>query len=310
MAHRPRILIVDDNPNIRDAVEVTLRLDGYDFLTAENGRVALATAFSTAPDLIVLDLVMPELDGIACCHALKHNLSTRSIPVVMLTGEADPEKLVLALEAGADDYVTKPFNPRELRARVASLLRRTQRYVDTDPVTKLPGNRQLRAELDHRLRRDEFFAVGYVDLDDFKAYVDHYGFENASRVIQKTAQLLYSQLVEHGRPDDFIGHLGGDDFAFCTSPDLVDAVGLGIVAAFDAACGEFYDEATRELGVMRAHDRSGQLREFPLMTITVAALLVAPGTFADLERLGEWAAHCKEQLKRVDGSNYQRFSRC
>lgn len=302
---KPRLLVIDDSPAIRDAVIVALGRDSYQYAYAENGRVGLAVAFSERPDLILLDKVLPEMNGIECCAALKSHLFTRNIPILMLTAEDDPEDVVRGLEAGADDYVAKPFNPRELRARVASLLKRTQRYVDTDPLTKLPGNAQLREELFHRLALGETMAVCYIDLDEFKAYVDTYGFQQASRVIQQTARVCYDQMVERGDDGDFIGHIGGDDFVVITSTEKMQAVCEGIIEAFERTRDAFYNAEDLERGYLHGHDREGQERDFPLMTLSIAVLLTGPERIDDLDDLAGVAARAKMQLKRLPGSNWR-----
>lgn len=302
-----KILIVDDNPGIREAVQVTLALDGYHFTVAENGRQALALAFSERPDLVVLDLMMPEMDGLECCRTLKSSLATRSIPIILLTAEDDPDDVVRGLEAGADDYVTKPFNPKELRARVASALRRTRSYVDTDPLTHLPGNRVLREELNRRVAAGGPTAVCYIDLDYFKAFVDAYGFERASQVIVAVARLCSEAVVGHGGEHSFVGHIGGDDFVALCAPERAPAVCRALIAAFEAQREAFYDEADRIRGCLHGHDRDGRERDFPLMSITIAVLIVGPGGITDLETLAYQAAVHKQQLKLLPNSNWRVF---
>lgn len=307
MEGKARILVVDDHPEIRQAVQVTLRGRGYEFRTAVDGRTGLTSAFSDPPDLIVLDVHMPEMDGIEACRRLKASLVTRHVPILILTSGDGSDLLVQALEAGADDYVRKPFDPRELQARVAMLLRRTAGYVGTDPLTKLPGNRLLRDELARRLSAGDDLAVLYVDLDNFKAYVDHYGFEPASRVIQETARTCYNEMVEWGTPDDFIGHIGGDDFVIVTSPEQAQAVCEGIIDSFEAARVKFYSADDLARGWFRGLNRDNEEQDFPLMTITIPVLLPGLKHLEDLDALAVEAARCKRLLKALDGSNWRVF---
>ncbi len=307
MEGKARILVVDDHPEIRQAVQVTLRGRGYEFRTAVDGRTGLTSAFSDPPDLIVLDVHMPEMDGIEACRRLKASLVTRHVPILILTSGDGSDLLVQALEAGADDYVRKPFDPRELQARVAMLLRRTAGYVGTDPLTKLPGNRLLRDELSRRLTAGDDLAVLYVDLDNFKAYVDHYGFEPASRVIQETARICYNEMVEWGTPDDFIGHIGGDDFVIVTSPAQAQAVCEGIIDSFEAARVKFYSADDLARGWFRGLNRDNREQDFPLMTITIPVLLPGLKHLEDLDALAVEAARCKRVLKALDGSNWRVF---
>ncbi len=302
-----RILVVDDSSDMRRLICLALRAGSYEFSTAENGRVGLAMAFSEHPDLVVVDFHMPEMDGLEVTRQLKHNWFTSNIPILILTADSDPETVVRGLEAGADDYVRKPFDPRELQARVAAMLRRTRRYVDTDPLTKLPGNAVLRDELKRRLDAGDDFAVCYIDLDEFKSYVDHYGFEPASRVIQETARICYNQMVEHGAQQDFIGHIGGDDFVVVTDPSRAEAVCEGIVNAFDARRESFYDAEAVARGGFVGPDRYGVERQFPLMSLTIAVLLPGRDGTTSLDDLAAEAARRKRDLKSRPGSNWSLF---
>ncbi|NUP99438.1 MAG: response regulator [Armatimonadetes bacterium] len=309
MEHNATILIIDDNPDVRQAVQVALRSGAYTFRTAESGRVGLATAFGETPDLIVLDLQLPELHGIDVCRQLKASLVTRHIPIVVVTAEDGAGPLVEALEAGADDYVRKPFDPRELQARVGTLLRRTAGYVGTDSLTKLPGNALLRDELARRLEHGEPMTVCYVDIDNFKAYVDMYGFEPASRAIQETARICYNVMVEHGSPTDFIGHIGGDDFVVVTDAEHTAAVCDNIIARFEERRARFYPPEDLERGGFHGLDRDGNERDFPLMTLTIAVLVPTHETVASLHALAAEAARYKRILKRLPGSNWRLFER-
>lgn len=307
MDRQVKLLVVDDRDDMRHAVQIALQPFGYEFRFAENGRVGLTSAFSENPDLIILDLDLPEMTGYEVCSRLKSSLVTRHIPILILTAEEGPEALVTALEAGADDYVRKPFHPKELQARVSTLLRRTQRYMGTDSLTKLPGNALLREELAKRLESGDPTAVCYVDLDHFKAYVDTYGFEPASRVIQWTARILYNQMVEHGSPNDYIGHIGGDDFVVITTADHAAAVCDGIIASFEEQRERFYEPDDFAKGYLHGLDRDGLERDFPLMTVTIAVLRPDLRDIRDMNALATEAARAKARLKLKDGSNWEVF---
>lgn len=295
---RVRVLVIDDDEDIRRLVRKVLDRESYKMLEANNGQDGLTLTFTELPDLIVLDRQMPGMDGLEVLRKLRAQLTTRHIPVILLTAMRDVDQRVKGLQSGADDYVLKPFAPRELRARVAATLRRSESDLVADPLTKLPGNLVLRKELGRRLERKSNFSLCYADINHFKAYVDHYGFERASEVIQRLAQLIYNSWVDHGAQEDFIGHIGGDDFLLLTGQERAEPVSVALVEGFQAMVSEFYDEADLRRGYIKGVDRYGAQRRFPLISLSVAIIDVAPGDVSDNRELAAFAARCKEDVKQ------------
>jgi len=296
---RLKILIVDDDEDLRRLVGSTLKDERYDLMEANNGQDGLALAFTEAPDLILLDRQMPGMDGLEVLNKLRTNLTTRHIPVILLTAMGKVNERVQGLETGADDYVIKPFAPQELSARVEATLRRSRRDLITDPLTKLPGNPVLREELSRRLSSREHFSLCYADINDFKAYVDSYGFEGASEVIQRLGQLIYNCWIEHGAPDDFIGHIGGDDFFVLTAQESAEPLSIALVTGFNEMAGKYYQKTDRDRGYIQGMDRYGVQRRFPLLSLSVAIIDIAPGDFSDSKDLAAFAARCKEDVKQT-----------
>jgi PleD family two-component response regulator len=184
------LLYADDHEHMRLMVRDLLQASGHEVALAADGASALARLREREPDLLILDVSMPGLSGFEVCRAVKDNPFTSRVPVLMLTGEADVDQKVTGFEAGADDYLTKPFDPRELRARVSALLRIVQREGDRNPTSGLPGGHAIEAAITRRVRADEPFAVGYLDIDHFKPFNDVFGFATADAVIRATGVAL------------------------------------------------------------------------------------------------------------------------
>jgi len=181
-----RILVVDDEPDIRDILRILLEGEGFEVEEAENGKDALEKIQKRPPDLVITDYVMPEMDGEELCRKIKKDLLIRHIPVIMLTGKKeDVTDKIKGIDAGADDYVVKTADEKELLARIKMVLRRTEMDLDANPLTRLPGNVSILNEIESRIKKGEAFAVCYIDLDKFKNYNDKYGFEMGDRIIQK-----------------------------------------------------------------------------------------------------------------------------
>src|SRR6059058_4470592 len=178
------ILVVDDDPDIARFVEVNLRSAGYDVAVAADGEEALTRASSLRPDLVLLDVMMPRIDGFEVAQRLRKNPQTANTSIIMLTAKALSADKVTGLQSGADDYIIKPFDPIELLARVKGTLRRAKEMRNLSPLTGLPGNIRIQEEIERQVRDGNPFAVLYADVDHFKAYNDHYGFVRGDRLIQ------------------------------------------------------------------------------------------------------------------------------
>mgnify|MGYP001574650544 CR=1 FL=1 len=301
---KPRILIVDDDADIRDILKITLSDEDYEVIEAADGAEGLKTVQSKSLDLVILDYKMPYLDGIEVCRRIKKDILLRHMPVIMLTGKSELTDKVKGIDSGADDYIIKPFEPAELLARIRMILRRSERDLEANPLTRLPGNISIVNELQSRVEKNLPIAVGYVDLDKFKSYNDKYGFEHGDEVIRETARILIMSINECGNSDDFIGHIGGDDLIFISSPDKADKVCQKIIEEFEKKVPEFYDPEDVKKGYIMAHDRKGQLQQIPLLSISIGLVTNETRTITHIAQISEIGAELKEAAKRLERSNY------
>ncbi|MBN1483121.1 MAG: response regulator [Chloroflexia bacterium] len=298
------LLVADDDPRILQLLKVFLERSGFRVLTASNGNDAVVLAQEVVPDLVLVDVMMPQMDGYEVCRQLRNDTRTSHLPILMLTSRSAVRDKITGFESGADDYVTKPFDLDELLARVRSLLRRATEVPVRSPLTGLAGNRLLQEELKHRLHRPEPMALAYVDLDNFKAFNDAYGFFRGDQAIQLLARLIEDVVEQEGTEGDFIGHIGGDDFAIITVPQRVEAISELLIERFDAEIQELYDPQDRERGYLRGYDRYGVPHRFPVMTISIGTVTNRNRSFADLDDLSRTAAEMKTYAKGLPGSSY------
>jgi PleD family two-component response regulator len=299
-----RILVVDDDPNIRELILETLSGDKYSPVEARDGKEALRICEAERPDIVILDVMMPDLDGLEVCLRLRGEALTSHIPIILLTAKGLLEDKIRGMNTGADDYVTKPFDPLELEARISMHLRRSIRDGEASPLTGLPGNRAIEQNIDSRIRTGARFAVCYIDLDDFKAYNDRYGFMAGSEVIKLTTQVILDALEEYGIPEDFVGHIGGDDFIVVTGMERAEPLSEEIIRLFDQRIPSCYEPEDRERGAILSIDRQGKVNEFPIMTISIA---VVHNTYRMLDHPGkvaQIAAELKKYAKSMEGSNF------
>lgn len=301
-----RILVVDDDRDICRSIEVVLRLEGYDVRIAHEGEEALEQARQTQPDLILLDMMMPGIDGYEVTKRLRHDPRTATASIIMLTARALPADKVLGLTAGCDDYIVKPFDPSELVARVQSALRRSRQMREVSPLTGLPGNFQIAAELERLVGDDSNdFAVLYADLDDFKAYNDHYGFMRGDEAIRATGRLLTDALARHRTSPSFAGHIGGDDFVLVTSAAKAETLAQDIVRNFDMLAPSLYDEEDRQRGYIEVADRRGVLHHYGFLSLSIGVATSASRPIRSQWEASAVATEMKAVAKRKAGSAYE-----
>jgi diguanylate cyclase (GGDEF)-like protein len=298
------ILVVDDDPDIARFVEVNLRSAGYDVAVAGDGEEALERAAELRPDLVLLDVMMPRIDGFEVAQRLRKNPQTANTSIIMLTAKALSADKVTGLQSGADDYIIKPFDPIELLARVKGTLRRAKEMRNLSPLTGLPGNIRIQEEIERQVREDRPFAVLYSDLDNFKTYNDQKGFVRGDRLIQATARIIQDAVVEFGAADSFVGHVGGDDFVAVVPPDVAEDVAKRICDRFTEQLSQFYDEEDLQRGHVRMEDRKGVLQDIPIVAVSVGIASTSRRGFAHYGEAVAVATEMKQFAKRDSGSSY------
>jgi DNA-binding response OmpR family regulator len=301
----PRVLVVDDDPSIRQICREVLELGGYQVRDAGSATAALAEARRFRPDMIVLDVLMPGIDGYRTAEMMRSDPAIGMAPIMFLSARGDVADKVRAFRSGAEDYMVKPFDAAERLARVAKALDRQARELGESPTTQLPGADAIQTEIERRLGTNDTYAIAcYLDLDNLKAFNDYYGYARANAVIRQTGDVIRHAVTRHGGTGDFIGHIAGDDFVFVTSADRVDAVCRAICERFDHLIRLYYQPSDRERGFIEAKDRFGVSRKFPIMSVSIAAISLAPAK--SYAGLAELAAVGKRTAKAIAGSSYVR----
>jgi len=305
---KEKIVTVDDDPDILDVLNLTLS-ENYEVFQAHNGKEGLPLVEQKLPDLIICDYMMPVMNGREFCKQLKKDILLAHIPVIMLTGRGEVKDRIDGIEAGVDDYIVKPFSPDELLARIKMILRRTSRSLDASPLTHLPGNTSIMEEIQTRIDFQKPFAVGYADLDKFKAYNDQYGFKKGDEVIKELARILIKNVRGIGGPEAFIGHIGGDDFVFMTSDDIIDDISKAIIKDFDECVPSFYSKEDYQRGYFISKDRQGHEQKFGLLAISIGIVSNTIQTISHVAQIAEIGAELKKFAKSCDGSIFVRNKR-
>jgi CheY-like chemotaxis protein len=306
------ILCVDDDDSLHFLLRKILSDAGHEVSTLDNGAEALEAVAHNAPDLLVLDLEMPGMSGFDVCRRVKSNPFTSRVPVLMLTAQSDVDRKIEGFQAGADDYLGKPFHPRELTVRVASLLRLVEREGDRNPSSGLPGGHAIERAIE--ARRGSDFAIVYVDLDHFKPFADAFGFTKADHVIRDTGRLLAQVVDKHAHSadrcesehEDIAGHIGGDDFLIVTSPCHAESIAREALAGFETVVRDAVGEEAMQQGHFSARDREGNERTWPLAKLTATVVPIAARDDFSIHHLGAFAADLKRQAKGTGASLVKR----
>jgi diguanylate cyclase (GGDEF)-like protein len=303
-----RVLVADDDEDIRAYLEVTLSLNGFDVIEACDGVEALEHARRGEPDVILLDVMMPRMNGLEVLRRLREDARTAHLPIVLLTARGQASDTVEGLDAGADGYLTKPFDADVLLAHVRAALRRADQQSARNPLTGLPGNERILSELTERLERGDQLVLLYVDLDQFKPFNDHYGFLRGDEAIRATASLLQAIAAEHGDENTFIGHVGGDDFVVVAPVELADDVALEICRRFDALAPTLYDPVDRLAGAIEVADRRGVPQRFSLLSLSIGAASTEQRDLVHPGELVEVATEMKRYAKSRGGGGRSTYA--
>ena len=299
------ILVADDDPFIARLLEIELRAAGYEVRVANDGERALELVRERCPELVLADVMMPNMDGFELTRRLRQDSRTASVSVIMLTARGLSADKLEGFAVGADDYIVKPFDTPELLARIRGALRRSREMRAQSPLTGLPGNVRIAEEIEQRCLARSSFAVLYADLDHFKAYNDHYGFMRGDEVIQTTARLLQDVAMEVSRDEAFVGHVGGDDFVIVCDADLAEVLAERTIERFDAKIGELYDAVDREHGGIEVVNRRGETQHFPVITLSIGIATTERRSYAHYAEAVSIATEMKSFAKKThEGSSW------
>ncbi len=299
-----KILLIDDEKEQRQMFQMRLLSLGFESEGASSGNEAFKMLEQSKYDLILLDILMPVMDGFTVLEKLKNNYRTRDIPVVMLTSSTRSEDELKGIELGADDFLTKNADRDIILARIKNTLKKHKRIMGLNPLTGLAGNLQIEEHLLKRISSGELFAVGYADLDHFKEFNDIFGFKKGDEVIKITADLLLEAIKNEGSEEDFVGHVGGDDFIFITNPEMVENICRFIIEKAEIAFLNQYPQNIREQGYIMAKNRRGEVEKIDLLSLSVAVVTNKFKPLHSPSEISSIASEIKKKAKSIKGNSY------
>ncbi len=295
---KARLLIVEDDHDISNMLRIYFTAQGYDVDTALRGMDALEKTRTVMPHLIVLDIMLPDIDGYEVCRNLRVNTRTSHIPVIFLTQKDERSDRLQGLELGADNYITKPFDIEELKLYVQNAIARSERESLTDPQTGLPAGRLIEDELRKVIRQRKGWSFIDVRINYFEPFKDVYGFIAANDVLRFTAMLIGEVMDELGTQNDFVGHAGGDNFVIITTEEASPLIRQRLKSRFKEEVLTHYNFMDRQQGYILAPDETGKPQPTPLMTLAMGAVSPSTHSFADIREITELAS----EERRKDAS--------
>ncbi|MCD6594969.1 response regulator [bacterium] len=301
-----KILIIDDEINNLEVLQARLRANDFEVITCDDPIEGIELAKTLEPDLILLDVNMPQMSGLEVCRKIKGDYSTSHIPVVLLTCMDDISYKLKGFDGGADDYLVKDqIDYREISARIRSILRRLKSSRSANPLSGLPGNDEIIKTISNAISEKKLFSVAYVDIDNFKPYNDRYGFSKGDNVILLVAKSLREAIEQVGSSDDFLGHIGGDDFVVIGNPYTMRTMADFAVDSVKKSAPKFYEKSDIERGGIEGLDRHGIKRFFPFFGITIAVVDIDPNRAAVTpDQIATIASQIKKELKNSGGNIY------
>jgi CheY-like chemotaxis protein len=271
-------------------------------IVASDGEEALALAAQLKPSLVLLDVMMPKLDGYEVCRKMRQDFVLNQIPVIMLSARGDQRDRVAGLEGGANDYLVKPYSNEELLLRVKNVLEWNIRQREANPLTGLPGNTAIEREMKARIEHQKPFAFLYIDIDNFKGFNDYYGYQKGDEIIGFLSEVLRRTIERLGGHDDFVGHIGGDDFVMVVSPARAEIMGQYVVDEFDRGALLLLNPEDVKRGYLEVRDRQGELKRIPVMAVTIALVKSTDNRIEHFAEVNDIASSLKEYGKRIEGS--------
>jgi len=289
-----RLMVVEDDVDIANMLKIYFTGLQFDVDVANRGRDALEKTRQVLPHLIVLDIMLPDIDGYEVCRTLRTNTRTSHIPVIFLTQKDERSDKLQGLELGADDYITKPFDIEELKLRVQGAIRRAERESLTDPRSGLPAGRLIEEQL-RRIIREKSWALLDLRVNNFEAFKDVYGFVAGDDVMRFASMLIGEVVDELGTPNDFIGHAGGDNFIIITTNEAAPLIRQRIKDRFAEEVQSHYNFIDRQQGFIQSPKADGSVEKVGFMTFSAGLVSPESNSFADIREITELAADARRQ---------------
>ena len=297
------IYIIDDDESSLPIFKELFKTDReFKFIGVKTEQIDIA--LKNIPFLIIINEDAIDRDIIELCEKIRKDEDNKITPIIVVSSNEARQHKLEVLKESVEYYIKKPVDTDYLYYTVKNLNRLLNINRRISALTGLPGNVQIHAELKKRISKKEEFSVLYLDLDNFKAYNDIYGFLKGDEIIEFTAQTISKCIHQLNLENSFIGHIGGDDFIAIISTTEVDEICQSIIATFDKEVEKFFTDEDLERGYIEVANRKGVMEQFPLTSISIGVVIAEEGRFSNILEIGEVGAQVKHMAKSIMGSSY------
>lgn len=295
-------IIDDDDSSIVIFRELFKNDKDYKFISVKTEQIDIA--LKNIPSLIVINEDAIDRDVVDLCRKIRKDEDNTITPVIVVSSKSDKDHRVRILQESIEYFIKKPVDEQYLYYTVKNLNRLLSSNRRISPLTGLPGNVQIHAELKKRIVKKEPFSVLYLDLDNFKAYNDVYGFLKGDEIIEFTAETILNCIHNSEFSDTFVGHIGGDDFVAIIPGIESENICQNILVYFEKHVDRYFTEDDLEKGYIEVANRKGIMEQFPLTSLSIGVVVADPGRFHNILEIGEVGAQVKHAAKSVMGSSY------
>ena len=297
------IYIVDEDENLYNSIKQLFK-EEYAFRFRRVKEQDINVALNNIPSLIIVHEDTLKSNVVDICSKIRNDEDNRITPIIVVSSNKEHQHRVEILQASVEHYILKPVDNEYLYYTIVNIIKLLDLNRTVSPLTGLPGNVQIQAEMKKRLANREKFVMLYLDLDNFKAYNDLYGFVKGDEIIQFTGKVIMKNVHDIDSENGFVGHIGGDDFIAIISNDKFEKLCQNIILDFDYNVLDYFNEEHIKSGYMEIENRKGMLEQFPLTSISIGVVEVEPDGYNNILEIGEVGAQVKHLAKTIQGSSY------
>ncbi len=271
---KSKILVVEDDLDVAEMLNAYFQVQGYEVFTVNWGEDGVRAGQTVHPDLVILDIRLPDIDGYEVAKRLRSDRRTQDIPIIFLTEKRERSDRLQGLELGADDYITKPFDVQELRLRVRNALQRVDQGSLTNPVSGLPEGPLVDERLGEVLKKSGA-SVALVALEHLDSFREAYGFVASDDVLRAVSLMILNTIRETSGPEEFLGHIGPADFVIVIPAGSLNSLMERLRSRLEQSLDYFYPIKDRERA---ARQKDG-------LAVRLAEVSAPSGHFANPEQL-------------------------